>query len=219
MNHTPLQNLDSNQIYQIVLKSETSKQKTRLKNIVVSQKVAPKKMLEKAINLKNISKFGLLSQKTNESSKIQTTMDENLTQRSNNVKENSQKSNNNFKGFFELSTQNTQTTQRSLANLQENKNLSEVLETKIHELLQKNEKLENEFRLTLREKTLLERENTFLVKELNILEDRNQKNEDNHKKKTEQYHKKIKDLEIELLESHDIIIDLEKKMKSLTIKN
>ena len=218
MNHTPLQNLDSNQIYQIVLKSENSKQKTRLKNIVVSQKVAPKKMFEKAINLKNHSKFGLLSQKTNESSKNQTTMDENLTQRSNNVKENSKKSNN-FKGFFELSTQNTQNTQKSLTNFQENKNLSEVLEAKIHELLQKNEKLGNEFRLTLREKTLLERENIFLVKELNILEDRNQKNEDNYKKKAEQYHKKIKDLEIELLESHDIIIDLEKKMKILTMKN
>ena len=134
------------------------------------------------------------------------------------MKENSQKSNN-FKGFFELSTQNTQTTQRSLTNFKENTNLSAVLEKKIHELLQKNEKLENEFRLTLREKTLLERENTFLVKELNILEDRNQKNDDNYKKKSEQHHKKIKDLEIELLESHDIIIDLEKKMKILTIKN
>ena len=218
MNHAPLQNLDSNQIYQIVLKSETSKQKSRLKNIVVSQKIPQKKILDKSLASKNKSKYGLSSQYKNELSKNQTISDENLTHRSHNFNENSQKSKN-FKGFFELSTQNTQTTQGSVANFQENKNLSGVLENKIYELIQKNEKLETEFRLTLREKTFLERENTFLVKQLNILEDQNHISEENFTKKKMKYQQKIKDLEVELLESHDNIIDLERKIKNFSLKH
>lgn len=214
--NTPLSHLNSNQVYQILLKSDVQKQKTRLKSIVEGHKSQQKKSLGYHLPKSKFSTLRL-GDKNDESSKQQTTSDENLTQRSGNFNESLKKSRNGRMDFS--STQTTQASQKSLTNLYENRSLSEILEKKILELLQKNERLEKKFKQTLLDRNRLEKENTFLVKQLNLSEEESEKKEQKHSNKISVYKKKIKELEVELLESHDNIIDLEKKMKILTTKH
>jgi len=213
----PLKNLNSNQVYQIVLRTETNKQKSRLKNIIDGQKYHQKKNENSKLSGTYKPKFNILhdSHKIDEPSKKEIKNDENSTVQLHKFNKSLPK----FKSsniFIEFSTQ---TSQKSLTNFYENKNLTEILETKILELIEKNEKLENEFKHNLLEKNHLEKENIFLIKEVNILDEKQEKTEEKYHKKINNYKKKIRDLEVELLESHDNIIDLEKKMKILTLKH
>ncbi len=118
--------------------------------------------------------------------------------------------------FFESSIQSSQ---RSHNFDFENKNLSELLEKKIFELIEKNKLLEQEFNLVLKEKNHLKIENIQLSDKFHELDNKNRIFEEKNSKKIGKYKEKIKDLETELMESHESIIDLEKKFKVFCIKH
>lgn len=82
--------------------------------------------------------------------------------------------------------------------------LPEILEKKIAEMLEKNKLLEKAFCSVLQERNQLKSENFHLLNNL--------RDEEN---KINLFRTKIQDLETELMESHEIIIDLEKKQKNM----
>ena len=190
-----LKALNSNQIF-----SRSEKEKLNKKENSTHKFVSKKEIIKK-INLLDPTKNENLNEEIS-------------TSFSNRLLESNKSHDSNI--LFESSIQSSQRNQ----NIEfENKNFSGLLDRKIFELIEKNKLLEQEFNLVLKEKNQLKLENIQIFDKFHELDNKNRVFEEKNLKKIGKYKEKIKDLEIELMESHESIIDLEKKFKVFCIKH
>lgn len=194
--NSPLKILDSNQLY---LKSEKNYEKL-IKVITVKQ--------EKQIS--DISKIS--SNYSKNVNPFENNLNDHLsTSISNRINESYQKSGNNTimnESSLHCSYRNNENSAKENA-------ISGKLEKKIFEILETNKKLELEYKKLKQENKEIRKENSQLHSSLSQSKKMITKKDE----EIETLKRKIHDLECELMESHDCIIDLEKKNKNIQIKH
>lgn len=191
--NSPLKILDSNQLY---LKSEKNYEKL-IKVITVKQE-KPSTDTHKTSNnyIKNANPF-----ENNLNDHLSTSI-------SNRFNESYQKSGNSTL----MNESSLHCSYRNNENIAKENVISEKLEKKIFEILEKNKKLEMEYKKLLQENKEIKKENCQLHSSLS----QTHKAVATKDEEIETLRRKINELEGELIESHDCIIDLERKNKKKT---